>query len=133
MNRRFYFTAIFFSALTFLTSVISSLLSLLLHGRIFIIPGFLQWLVISGSIALIASMLQLKYYWHKKYGVISLGCVLYTAALLWHYVVSITMLVSQSVSATFNISYVTLLITWVLYGLTSLFSNARKRRWLLAA
>ena len=133
MNRHFYFIAIFFTALAFITGLTNNLLFMWLRGQAVTIPFFSRWLVASYSIGLIAAMLQLKYFHHKKYWASFSAGTLYTLAFLWYCLTILTIVINQRLSDMYNASYLTILIACLLYALSLLLSDARKKRWLSVA
>lgn len=130
MNRNLYFFGMFFLGLSAASTLLEGIVYLQLGSQINSLDSFLNWYLINNLIALVATGILLKYYWHKGYRT-TFYCGLITAlAALCVITVVYQIITARELMNFFPFFYLALIVTGIVYGLSLIFSKAGEKRWL---
>ncbi|WP_209405435.1 dienelactone hydrolase family protein [Pseudozobellia sp. WGM2] len=133
LNRTFYLLATFFLSVSVILNFCLSIA--LTQGGI--ITKYLEsypiWLLTSGAIYFTGLFCLVFYYFHKKYYVAFLATILLGLASFWFLVVNYFMLTEQRLEGRFISAYIIVLLSFLLFGISLLFSKAREKYWLKVA
>jgi len=134
MTRNFYSAAIFFTAVYFLLHCFLFIISFFRLGEQMIgMPILTPWVTLQFLLLLFWSLVMLKYYHAKQYRLTFWVVVISMAAYVFQFVLLRIFLRTYELSVYYIPSYYLVLGMDTLYGISLLFSQARKRRWLKLA
>jgi predicted esterase/flagellar biosynthesis protein FliQ len=133
MNRSFYFYAIFFSGLAIVIALFRSVIYFQLGIRVGEPLSLPNWIIFESLVTLICSLMLLKYYYYKEYGVAFVTLIVSLVAGLFHFIIFYNTLKTKELSLYFFAAILIVMITGIVYGASLIFSKARERPWLKAA
>lgn len=133
MNRNFYFFGIFFLVLLTVAGLFQSIIHFQLDAQIYMLQSFAGWVLVVHIISLAGSYFILKYYYYKKYWfAFSSGTVAIIAA-LFHFIIFYKTIVAGELKNYFIPTFFLASGTAIVYSISLIFSNSRKRFWLKTA
>lgn len=97
------------------------------------LQSLVGWFIFESLIALICSLITLKYYHHRKYWFSYRVMIISTLVSIFHFITVYKVLVTKGLSLYFFIATLLVLIIGILYAISLIFSETRKRPWLKAA
>ncbi len=133
MTRTFYSYAIFLTILLMVTGVFQATLVFVLGPRTFELHSMGSWLIFSGLLLLTWSLIMSKYYYQKKFQTTFRVFMVATILSLLQTVLVYEFFRSRQLSITYLVVTFLLLIAGMVYSLTLIFSETRKKFWLKCA
>ncbi|MEO5889156.1 MAG: hypothetical protein ABIQ31_02830 [Ferruginibacter sp.] len=129
MNKTFYILLIFFLGLTTVSGILDVIFTLQIGTDIYKADSYLTWFLVLNVTAIIGSILLLMYYFHHGYRIIFFtGTIAAIANIVYCYSI---------LSPGLHVYYVLVLLfalgATIVYSLSLIFSNTRKRYWLKLA
>lgn len=133
MNRSFYSYAIFFSGLAIVIALFRSVIYFQLGIRVGEPLSLPNWIIFESLVALVSSLMLLKYYHYKEYRVAFWTLIVSLAAGVFHFVIFYKTLKTKELSLYFFAAILLVMVTGIVYGISLIFSKVRERPWLKAA
>jgi hypothetical protein len=129
MNKILYIILIFFLGLAAVAGVCDVILALQNGTIIYTADSYVAWFLVLNVTAVIGSALLLMYYWHHNYRIVFFtGTIAVIANLGYCYI-----LLTPALKPYYGFSLLLSLCTVIVYFLSLIFSNTRKRHWLKLA
>jgi predicted esterase len=130
MTRSFYSYAIFFTVLLVVLIFSQGIMYFLLGVRVHELPSLANWFVFVSAVALVCSLITLKYYHHKQYQLAFWTLAINTVASVLHTFIFYHALKVKELTAYFIITVLVTLVTGVVHGISLIWSRAGERPWL---
>jgi len=133
MNKHLYILLIVFLGLTVAFVICSSIITFQIGGEIYTLDSYIAWFLVIHGAAVTGSILLLKYYYDRNYriafftGIISLIASLSNAAVIY------VILTSGGLRSYYMPTVIIELCGIIMYSISLIFSNTRKRYWLKLA
>jgi hypothetical protein len=133
MNKSHYEFGIFFLGLALVCSIFHSILYLRLDNQMFAQQSFVNWFLVFNVIWLIGSLIQLRYYRYKKYGLAFNTAVFVVASTVCQLIILYAILRARLLQNMYVPITFLVILTGLANGIVLIFSIAANRPWLKAA
>ena len=133
INRSFYLLAIFFCALLAVITFSEALVRFQLGAQMFTLQSYPQWFLVVSFVSLVVSLLLLKYFHHKKFGVAFYAGLIDVLSTTWFLFILYNVLTGGGLRDYYMPSLIATFITSIPLAISLIFSAAGRRPWLKTA
>lgn len=133
INRSFYLLAIFFCALLAAITFSEGLVRFQLGPQMFTLQSYPQWFLVASFVSLVVSLLLLKYFHHKKFGVAFYAGLIDLLSTICFLFIIYNVLTGGELRDYYIPSLIATFITSIPFAISLIFSAAGKRQWLKTA
>ena len=134
LNRSFYSFAIFIWAVGAVITLFQGISYFLIAQQTYLLNSFFYWHLFSYTVGLLGLIVLLKYFQSKKYQLPFWTTVVGIAVDLLRFVIATgALLGSRELLNYYTLSQIAVIGTWILLGLSLIFTDAGKRNWLKLA
>ncbi|MES2371418.1 MAG: prolyl oligopeptidase family serine peptidase [Bacteroidota bacterium] len=133
MNKKIYYTGIFFTGLCMIMGLLRCLLHFQFQFQVFFRQSFLPWMIVSSAASLILLLILWKYYRYKKYRFAAGTLLVVIIAFISSFAGDYTFLTTTRMQGLSQLTQAIYSTTLAIHFISLIFSRARERRWLLIA